>query len=165
MKHTCSKTFRSNCSFDCGSSIGDNSHGNNDTADGRFTSRSAFECCFGVFLDCASIDSAFCVGVSIITVFLEDDFLRGILLLSPFFLSGFSFRSNNSFDGGIVNGSGMDANSNTGEFVSFWSSSFGDGKSFGGRNDSEGGVMLITILPIEPFIWRLGWHRLIWPWQ
>ena len=86
----------------------DNSNDDNDTADCRYTSRSVLECCCGVFLNCASIDSAFCEGVSINTVFLEDDFLHCILLLSPFFFLGFPFYINND-DGAIsIDGSNSD---------------------------------------------------------
>jgi len=71
------------------------------------------ECCFGVFLDCASTDSAFRDGVSIDTAFLEDSSLCGIWLF-PFFFSGSSFRSNDSFDGGNSDESGFGASANDG---------------------------------------------------
>ena len=77
-------SFRSNGSFDGGNSNGA------DTADGGFTFRTVFECCFSAVLDCASTDSAF-----------RD---------SSF--SGSSFRLNNSIDAGIANGSGTNANEN-----------------------------------------------------
>jgi len=79
-------SFRSNGSFDGGNSNGA------DTADGGFTFRTVFECCFGAVLDCASTDSAF-----------RD---------SSFSFSESSFRSNDSIDAGIANGSGTNANEN-----------------------------------------------------